>query len=173
MTLFIWAHTWILTPTYFCDFSYCFFLCNAVMVSKFVIRFKALPVIQALASLKAEQRDLKFVFVIVVSPVKMIMWKHPALSLTSTIFYFNFKKFNNLNKLAESIFLPFLLAIHLWLPNYSLICISDSMSNKTLKCHFMVASRNDSIYYATLYPCTYPDSKIKYLATPNAVSYSS
>ena len=43
------------------------------MVSKFVIRFKALPVIQALASLKAEQRDLKFVFVIVVSPVKMIM----------------------------------------------------------------------------------------------------
>lgn len=139
----------------------------------FQIRFKALPVIQVLVSLKAEQRDLKFVFVIVVFPVKTIIWKHPALSLTSTIFCFNSKKLNNLNKLSENVFLPFLLAIHLWLPNYSLICISDSMSNKTLKCHFMVVSRNDSIYYATLYPCTYPDSKIKYLATPNAVPYFS
>lgn len=173
MTLFIQAHSWILTPTYFCDFSCFFYLCNAMLVSKFVIRFKALPVIQVLTSLTAEQRDLKFVFVIVVFPGKTIMWKHPALSLTSTIFYFNFKKFNNLNKLSESIFLSFLLAVHLWLPNYSLICISDSMSNKTLKCHFMVASRNDSIYYATLYPCRYPDSKIKYLATPNAVPYFS
>lgn len=44
-----------------------------MMVSKFVIKFKALPVIQVLASLKAKQRDLKFVFVIIVFPVKMIM----------------------------------------------------------------------------------------------------
>lgn len=73
MTLFIQTHTWILTPTYFCDFSYFFYLCNAMMVSKFIIRLKALPVIQVLASLKAEQRDLKFVFVIVVFPVKTIM----------------------------------------------------------------------------------------------------
>lgn len=73
MMLFIQAHTWILTPTYFCDSSYFFYLCNAMMVSKFVIKFKALPVIQVLASLKAKQRDLKFVFVIIVFPVKMIM----------------------------------------------------------------------------------------------------
>lgn len=71
MILFIQAHTWILTPTYFCDFSDFFYLCNAMMVSKFVTRFKALPVIQVLASLKVEQRDLNFV--IVVFPVKMII----------------------------------------------------------------------------------------------------
>lgn len=73
MMLFIQAPTWILTPTYFSDFSYFSYLCNAMMVSKFFIRYKTLPVIQVLTSLKAEQRDLKFVFVIVGFPVKMIM----------------------------------------------------------------------------------------------------
>lgn len=115
--LTLWEDAWIhlyrhtnrytLSPTYFCDFSYFFYLCYAMMFSKFVmIRFKALPCIQILASLKSEQKDLKFAFVIVVFSVKTIMWKHPALSLTSTIFYFNFKKLSNLNKLSESIFLP-------------------------------------------------------------------
>lgn len=101
------THRYTLTPTYFCDFSYFFYLWYAMMFSKFVIRFKAIPIIQLLVSLKSEQKDLKFAFVIVVFPVKTITWKHPALSLTSTIFYFNFKKFNNLSKLSESIFLTF------------------------------------------------------------------
>lgn len=79
-----------------------------MMFSKFVmIRFEAIPVIQLLVSLKSEQKDPEFAFVIVVFPVKTIMWKHPALSLTSNTFSFNFKKFNNLNKLSESVFLPF------------------------------------------------------------------
>lgn len=32
---------------------------------------------------------------------------------------------------------------------------------------------SDSIYYATFYQCTYPGSKIKYLATPHAPPYFS
>lgn len=107
--LYLYRHTrrYTTTPTYFCDFSYFFYLCYAMVFSKFVmIRFKAFLVIQILVSLKSEQKDPQFACV-TVFPVKTITWKHPALSLTSTIFYFNFKKFNNLNKLSESVFLPF------------------------------------------------------------------
>ena len=73
---FIQAHThrYTLTPSYFCDFNYFFYLCYAMMFSKFVmVRFKALPVIQILASLKLEQKDPKFAFVTVVFAVKTIM----------------------------------------------------------------------------------------------------
>lgn len=171
--LYLHRHTHRLTPTYFCHFSYFFYLCYAMMFSKFVmIRFEAIPVIQLLVSLKSEQKDPEFAFVIVVFPVK-IMWKHPALSLTSNIFISTLRNSIIWISFQKAYFYPSLLTIYLRLPNSSIICISDSMSNNTLKCHFMVTSMNDSIYYATLYPCTYPDSKIKYLATPHAVPYFS
>lgn len=73
--LYLYRHTQrcTRTPTYFCDFSYFFSLCYAIMSSKFVmLRFKALPVIQVSASLKSEQKDPKFAF-IVVFPVKTIV----------------------------------------------------------------------------------------------------
>lgn len=60
------THTHTLTPIYLCDFSYFFYLCYDKTFPKFLLRFKALPVIQILVSLKSDQKDLKFVFVIVV-----------------------------------------------------------------------------------------------------------
>lgn len=63
--------------------------------------------------------------------------------------HFLFQLQELLNKLPESYFSPSLRAVYLWLLDSSIICISDIMSNNTLKCHFMVTSMNDSINYAT------------------------
>jgi len=57
---FIQAHADALTPTYFCDFSYFFYCCSAMMFSKFVmIRFKALPVVQTLVTyIRAQKYEI-------------------------------------------------------------------------------------------------------------------
>lgn len=102
--------------------------------------------------------------VLVIFPVTIIIWIHLALSLI--------KKFNNLHKLSKtSIYTPSLL--NMWVPNSSVTRVSDCVFNNIFKCHFMVQSLTDSIYYVPLYHCTSPGSKIKYLATPNAAPYFS